>query len=63
MPSFSDWPESPLDAAQRAFDLLICPPAPLAFDGRGFDGCPVETALVWPQGLGKVVSRTVIPPA
>jgi hypothetical protein len=42
MPSFSDWPESPLDAAQRAFDLLVCPPAPLAFDGRGFAGCPEE---------------------
>jgi len=29
-----------LDAAQRAFDLLVCPPAPLAFDGRGFKGLP-----------------------
>jgi hypothetical protein len=34
------WPSGPLDAAQRAFDLLTCPPAPLAFDGRGFDGLP-----------------------
>src|SRR2546430_12379858 len=34
------WPSSPLDAAQRAFDLLPCPPAPLAFDGRGFAGLP-----------------------
>jgi hypothetical protein len=34
------WPTSPLDAAQRAFDLLTCPPAPLAFDGRGFAGLP-----------------------
>jgi transposase-like protein len=34
------WPASPLDAAQRAFDLLTCPPAPLAFDGRGFGGLP-----------------------
>jgi len=34
------WPSSPLDAAQRAFDLLCCPPAPLAFDGRGFAGLP-----------------------
>jgi len=34
------WPSSPLDAAQRAFDLLTCPPAPLAFDGRGFAGLP-----------------------
>jgi hypothetical protein len=34
------WPSSPLDAAQRAFDLLVCPPAPLALDGRRFDGLP-----------------------
>src|SRR5262249_44740979 len=34
------WPTTPLDAAQRAFDLLVCPPAPLAFDGRGFPGLP-----------------------
>jgi hypothetical protein len=34
------WPFSPLDAAQRAFDLLTCPPAPLAFDGPGFAGLP-----------------------
>ena len=34
------WPSSPLDAAQRAFDLLCCTPAPLAFDGRGFAGLP-----------------------
>jgi hypothetical protein len=42
MPSFSDWPTSPLDAAQRAFDLLVIPPTPLAFDGRGLDGCPAQ---------------------
>jgi hypothetical protein len=34
------WPATPLDAAQRAFDLLTCPPAPLAFDCRGFVGLP-----------------------
>jgi hypothetical protein len=34
------WPSTPLDAAQRAFDLLVCPPAPLAFDGRAFAGLP-----------------------
>jgi hypothetical protein len=34
------WPSTPLDAAQRAFELLCCPPAPLAFDGRGFPGLP-----------------------
>jgi hypothetical protein len=31
---------APLDAAQRAFVLLCCPPAPLAFDGRGVKGVP-----------------------
>lgn len=34
------WPAGPLDAAQRAFDLLVCPPAPLALDCRGLDGLP-----------------------
>jgi hypothetical protein len=34
------WSSTPLDAAQRAFELLCCPPAPLAFDGRGFTGLP-----------------------
>jgi hypothetical protein len=34
------WPSSPLLAAQRAFDLLVCPPAPLVLDGRGFPGLP-----------------------
>jgi hypothetical protein len=36
------WPTTPLDAAQRAFDLLTLPPAPLAFDGRGFPGLPAH---------------------
>lgn len=39
-PRSRPWPKTPLDAAQRAFDLLVCPPAPLAFDGRGFPGLP-----------------------
>jgi hypothetical protein len=39
MPS-SVWPSSPLAAASRAFDLLTRAPAPLAFDGRAFDGLP-----------------------
>ena len=34
------WPASPLDAAQRAFDLLASPPAPLVFDARPIDGLP-----------------------
>jgi hypothetical protein len=36
------WPSSPLDAAQRAFELLVCQPAPLAFDTRPFAGLPDE---------------------
>jgi len=36
------WPTTPLAAAQRAFDLLTCPPAPLAFDGRAFPGLPAR---------------------
>src|ERR1700730_479236 len=38
--SSSTWPSSPLAAASRAFDLLTCAPAPLAFDGRAFEGLP-----------------------
>jgi len=34
------WPSSPLAAAQRAFDLLVTPRAPLAFDCRGLAGLP-----------------------
>src|SRR5438093_11182064 len=40
--SASDWPSSPLDAAQRAFTLLVQPPTHVGFDGRGFDGLPDE---------------------
>jgi hypothetical protein len=36
------WPTSPLGAAERAFDLLTCPPAPLAFDARGLAGLPQQ---------------------
>jgi len=36
------WPSSPLDAAQRAFDLLVCPPTPLGFDARGIVGMPQQ---------------------
>jgi hypothetical protein len=34
------WPASPLAAAERAFELLTCPPAPLAFDASGVTGLP-----------------------
>jgi hypothetical protein len=34
------WPSGPLDAADRAFDLLTRPPAPLAFDCWGITGLP-----------------------
>jgi hypothetical protein len=40
--STSDWPSSPLDAAERAFTLLVQPPTHVGFDGRGFDGLPDE---------------------
>ena len=35
-----DWPSSPLDAAERAFNLLVQPPTHVGFDGRGFAGLP-----------------------
>ncbi|MFZ0160939.1 MAG: hypothetical protein WAL50_18055 [Kineosporiaceae bacterium] len=35
-----EWPASPLDAAQRAFELLTTPPQPLTFDARRIDGLP-----------------------
>lgn len=40
--STSDWPSSPLDAAERAFTLLVQPPSHVGFDGRGFEGLPDE---------------------
>jgi hypothetical protein len=39
-PASKPWPATPLDAAQHAFDLLTCPPDPLAFDCRGIVGLP-----------------------
>ncbi|GIF69367.1 hypothetical protein Ais01nite_74020 [Asanoa ishikariensis] len=40
--SARSWPSSPLAAAGRAFTLLVQPPTPIGFDGRGFDGLPDE---------------------
>lgn len=37
---FGPWPATALDAAQRAFDLLTRPPAPIAFDCRDITGLP-----------------------
>jgi hypothetical protein len=37
------WPSSPLAAAERAFELLTCTPAPLAYDARGVAGLPQRT--------------------
>jgi hypothetical protein len=34
------WPASPLAAAERAFELLTCPPSPLTFDACGVTGLP-----------------------
>lgn len=41
-----EWPASPLDAAQRAFELLTTPPQPLTFDGRRIDGLPDRVIAV-----------------
>jgi hypothetical protein len=40
------WPAGPLDAAEHAFDLLIGPPTPLVFDGRGVAGLPQRTIVL-----------------
>jgi len=40
--SARSWPSSPLAAAYRAFTLLVQPPTPIGFDGRGFEGLPDE---------------------
>jgi hypothetical protein len=37
------WPSSPLDAAARAWDLLVTAPTQLGFDGRGHPGLPDRT--------------------
>lgn len=42
MSTAAEWPSSPLDAAERAFTLLVQPPTHVGFDGRGFDGLPDE---------------------
>jgi hypothetical protein len=55
------WPDGPLDAAQRAFDLLTCPPAPLAFDCRGIDGLPDQ--LVALDELRRLLIRNTTPRA
>lgn len=36
----SGWPSSPLDAAERAFDLLVQAPTQVGFDGHGVEGLP-----------------------
>lgn len=36
------WPTSSLAAAERAFHLLTCPPAPLGFDARGITDLPPQ---------------------
>jgi len=40
--SVHEWPSSPLDAAERAFSLLVQPPTHVGFDGRGFAGLPED---------------------
>ncbi|MEU8007486.1 hypothetical protein AB0B66_40540 [Catellatospora sp. NPDC049111] len=41
--SASSWPTGALNAVQRAFDLLCCPPQPLLLDGSAFAGLPRRT--------------------
>jgi hypothetical protein len=38
--SFSSWPSTPLDAADKAFTMLAEAPSHVPFDARGFDGLP-----------------------
>lgn len=65
------WPATPLDAAERAFELLVCPPAPLAFDGRTVAGLPnrvlpldaVKTRLIddgTPRSIRDAVWRELV---
>lgn len=39
------WPTTPLDAAQRAFDLLSAAPSPLRFEARHIEGLPAALDL------------------
>jgi hypothetical protein len=65
------WPASPLAVAARAFDLLTCPPAPLAFDARGLAALPQQilpldelrdllTADATPKPVRDLVWRQVV---
>ncbi|MBI1758123.1 MAG: hypothetical protein HYR62_02690 [Actinobacteria bacterium] len=71
MSAVSGWPSSPLDAAQRAFTLLVHPPTQVGFDGRGVDGLPgrilpldeLRTLLLSPAtnpGVRDVVWRELV---
>lgn len=53
------WPSGPLDAAQRAFQLLTIPPAPLAFDCRGIADLPQR--LVPLDELGRLLISDATP--
>ena len=48
--------DSPFDTLERTFDLLVCPPRPLALDGTGVAGLPDR-----PVPLGELKSRLLHP--
>lgn len=54
-----EWPASPLDAAQRAFELLATSPRPLTFDGRLIDGLPDRPIVV--DRLGRLLIDDATP--
>ncbi|MFI5916497.1 hypothetical protein [Dactylosporangium sp. NPDC051541] len=60
------WPASPLDAAERAYELLLQPPTRLGFDGCGVAGLPQRLlslrelrALLLHRQTGPAVRDTV----
>ena len=48
--------DSPFDTLERTFDLLVCPPRPLALDGTGIVGLPDR-----PIPLGELKGRLLHP--
>jgi hypothetical protein len=57
----ADWPQSPLAAAARAFELLTTPPTEHVFDGTGFAGLP-QQAIELPTLRRVLLARETTPP-
>jgi hypothetical protein len=55
------WPACPLDAVQRAFELLSRPPAPLAFDCQGIGHLPQRPVAL--DELGRLLLADATPRA